>query len=395
MKILMINSVCGTGSTGRICTELADTLREEGHSVFIVYGRGRAEGEKPSYTMKAGTKIDKIIHGFEARALDMSGFGSDFATRRIIKRIEEYDPDIIHLHNLHGYYLNVSILFAYIRRSGKRVIWTMHDCWPFTGHCCYFDYVGCEKWKSRCFHCPQKREYPANYGPDFSSFNYERKKKVFTGIRNMTIVTPSSWLAELINESFLSVYQVKVIPNWVDTNTFYPRAGKLRKQKELKNKKIILGVASVWDRRKGLDVFLTLKHYIKNNYQIVLIGLNDKQIRELPEGITGVKRTNSKTELAEWYSEADVFVNPTWEDNYPTTNLEAIACGTPVVTFDSGGSGESAALYGRVVTKGNIQEMAREIENIVEGKIRLNRPDVRKMNANAMDQYVKLIEGRT
>lgn len=346
MKILMINVDCGTGSTGRICTDLAEALEKQGHEVRIAYGR---DAIPQKYAIRIGNDFDVYSHILQARLFDRMGFGSKRATKKFIEWVKEYDPDVIHLHNIHGYYINIEVLFSYLKTCGKKIIWTLHDCWAFTGHCAFFDYVGCTKWKTGCEHCSQKTEYPARVGIDGSKRNYGVKKELFSGVHNLTIVTPSEWLAKLLKESFLAEYPVNVIHNGVDTSTFRPIESNIKERFGIgEDIKVILGVASVWDRRKGLEDFLKLSKLLNDKYKIVLIGLNKKQIEMLPNNILGIERTENIQELVAWYSAADVFVNPTYEDNYPTTNLEAIACGTPVITYDTGGSGESAELYGDI-----------------------------------------------
>jgi len=361
MKILMINVSCGSGSTGRICTDIATELDRKGHCVRIAYGRDDVPNQYKKYAVKIGNNFSVCMHGLRARIFDEMGYGSVKATKEFIGWIEDFNPDIIHLHNIHGYYINIKILFEYLRKANKKVIWTLHDCWCFTGHCAYFDYVQCDKWKSGCKKCSQRHEYPARWIFDRSKKNYELKKNLFTNIKDLTFVTPSYWLADLLKESFLSEYPVKVIHNGIDTSVFKPTQSDIKEKLGIKDKKIVLGVASVWDRRKGLDTFFELAKKIDDSYKIVLVGLNEKQIKNLPTNIIGIERTDSVDELVQLYSSADVFVNPTLEDNYPTTNLEAIACGTPVITFNTGGSGESATLYGKVCENCTVDGLVKNI----------------------------------
>lgn len=364
MKILMINVVCGIRSTGRICTDLATALEAQGHEVKIAYGRENVPEQFQKYAVRIGTELDVKLHGVKARLLDGAGFGSKKATEKFIEWVKEYDPDVIHLHNIHGYYINVEVLFNYLKECGKKVIWTLHDCWAFTGHCVYFDFVGCDKWKTGCEHCPQKSEYPARIGPDMSRRNYAKKREIFTGIPNLTLVTPSQWLADLISESYMKEYSTKVIHNGVDTKVFKPTDSNVKERYNCQNKKIILGVAAVWDKRKGLDSFIALSQMLDDSYQIILVGLIKEQIEKLPNSIIGIERTNNAKELAELYTAAYVFVNPTLEDNYPTTNIEAIACGTPVITYETGGSPESARLFGVSVPKNGIDEIIKVLKTI-------------------------------
>lgn len=340
LKILQINSVCGFGSTGRIATDLYKVIEEQGHECVIAYGRGQAP--KNIKTIKIGSNMDNYIHVAKTRILDKHGFGSRKATLEFIEKIREYDPDIIHLHNIHGYYINIEILFNYLKESGKKIIWTLHDCWAFTGHCAYFDYVGCSRWKTGCYRCPQKKEYPTSNFKDNCKWMYEKKRQLFTSIdkTNLTIATPSNWLAGLVKESYLGGYNVKVINNGVDLEIFKPIKSNFRERYNIGNKKIILGVASYWDRRKGLNYFVDLSENLDEGYQIVVVGVSQKQKKELPNNIIAITRTNNINELVEIYNSADIFFNPTLEDNFPTTNLEALASGTPVVTYNTGGSPE-------------------------------------------------------
>ena len=355
MKVLEINCVSGIRSTGRICTDLAEVLNENGHKCKIAYGREAVPEKYRSIAYRIGTDNDVRLHALKSRLFDASGFGSKRATERLVENIREYNPDIIHLHNIHGYYINIEILFDYLKKADKPVVWTLHDCWAFTGHCSYFSFSECERWKTGCFKCPQKKEYPASLILDRSSENWERKKDLFTGVKRLVCVTPSRWLAELVKASFLKEYRVSVIPNGIDLTVFKPTYGNFKKRLGIEDKKILLGVASVWDRRKGFDTFLKLSPLLNEDEIIVLVGLNKEQLKNLPKNIIGIERTNNINELAEIYTAADVFLNPTLEDNLPTVNFEAQACGTPVITYETGGSSETiSASSGLSVKKGDI-----------------------------------------
>lgn len=280
-----------------------------------------------------------------------AGFGSRRATLRFIDWIREYAPDVIHLHNLHGYYINIGVLFNYLQETDKPVVWTLHDCWAFTGHCTHFDYVGCSKWKTGCFECPEKHSYPASIMLDNSRSNYENKKHLFTSLKDLTIVTPSNWLADLVKLSYLSKYSVQVIHNGIDLSQFRPRTSDFRNKYGIADKTVLLGVASTWNRRKGLDTFFSLAQMVDAKYVIVLVGLSQVQLRRLPRNIIGIQRTDNIKELAEIYTAANVFVNPTVEEVFGMVNIEALACGTPVITFDTGGSPESLTTLSGIITK--------------------------------------------
>lgn len=359
----MVNVVCGIRSTGRICTDLAEALEKQGHTVKIAYGRESVPEKYSRFAVRVGEDTGVKISALQARIFDNAGFGNHMATEKWIAWVREFDPEIINLHVLHGYWLDLEVLFEYLRTCGKKIIWTMHDCWAFTGHCVHFDYAGCDKWKTCCGACPEKREYPASVFLDRSEKNYRKKKALFTGIPGLRIVTPSVWLASRVRESFLKEYPVSVIHNGIDTAAFQPVESDLREKYALGDRKVVLGVSTSWRERKGLSVFPKLAEKLGNGYQVILIGLTDRQIRSLPASVLGIQRTDNVRQLAAFYSLAEVYVNASFEENYPTTNLEAIACGTPVVTFDSGGSGESAVLFGAVVPKGDIGALAEAVRN--------------------------------
>ena len=342
MRILFINEVCGTGSTGKITCELAEKYEREGHDVRVAYGRNDNVPEKYKlFAVRIGSMFDVYIHAVMTRLTDRHGFYSGHATRKFLRWAEEYNPDFLWLHNIHGYYINIDLLFRWIKsRPSMQVLWTLHDCWSFTGHCAYFTMAGCDKWQTHCKRCPQKNSYPSSL-IDGSYRNFEDKRRLFTGIKDMTLITPSKWLADLTRNSFLRDYPVEVRYNTIDTNIFRPTPGNFRERYNLQDKIIILGVASIWEKRKGLDDFVKLSAMIDDRFAIVLVGLKPEQIKALPKNITAIERTHNQKELAEIYTAANIFFNPSYEDNYPTVNLEAEACGTPVITYNSGGCPET------------------------------------------------------
>ena len=364
----MINSVCGIRSTGRICAEAAQQFEEKGDTVKIAYGRVENIPENcRKYAIRIGNEKDLKMHALRTRVLDEHGFGSKKSTKKFLKWASEYNPELLWLHNIHGYYINIELLFKWIKeRPNMRVYWTLHDCWAFTGHCSHFTFVKCDRWKKMCYDCPQKNQYPKSLIRDNSKRNYERKRKAFIGVKNMKIITPSKWLADLVKESFLNEYTVEVRNNKIDYETFKPTKSDFRVRNNLTNKFIILGVASNWDERKGLEDFLKLSKKLDDKYKIVLVGLNEKQLITCKDNILGIQRTNSKKELAEIYTEADVFFNPTYEDTYPTVNLEAEACGTSVITYRTGGSPETLRRSDSIVIE--VGDIDRVIEILGERK---------------------------
>lgn len=365
--ICQINTTLNSGSTGRIAEDIGIAAIQNGWQSYIAYGK--TSGTSQSHAIRIGDDWNMKFHALATRLFDNHGFASVYATRRFISELDAINPDIIHLHNIHGYYLNAEVLFKYIKKKGIPVVWTLHDCWPLTGHCSYFDYVNCNKWKTGCCFCPNKKGYPASLFLDRSKQNYIRKKELFTSVRNITFVTPSRWLKDIVGKSFFHAYPVRTIYNGVDLSVFRPiEDDSIRMKYDLKpGKRIILGVASTWDRRKGLADFIELNKLIPSDMQIVLVGLNAEQIHSLPKRMKGIKRTENIQELAALYSIADVFVNPTWVDNFPTTNVEALACGTPVVTYRTGGSPEAVSSNtGIVVDKGNISQLYEAIQGIIK-----------------------------
>lgn len=365
MRVLMINVVCGIRSTGRICTDLATELEKQGHEVKIAYGREMVPEQFQKYAVKIGSDIDVKIHAIRARLFDGMGFGSGKATKKFIKWIEKYNPDVIHLHNIHGYYINIEILFNYLRTCDKKIIWTLHDCWAFTGHSAYCDAVQCERWVNGCYKCPQIKEYPKAI-MDASQKNWKKKRNIFSSIPNMTIITPSNWLAGLVKKSFLSQYQVHIIHNGIDTSQFKPMYNNLREIYHLEDKFIVLGVATVWNDMKGYSDFMKLSLMLDDSYKIIMVGLTEQQIEKLPSRILGVKRTASVKELSYIYSAADVFLNLTYCDSYGLVNIEAALCGTPAISYDTGGCAESVSGHGYIVPKGDLDAVVEKINFIKE-----------------------------
>ena len=366
-KLLIINVTANSGSTGRIAEEIGQTAISNGFDTYFAYGRLARESK--CKLIKIGKKLNVRLHGIESRLFDNHGFSSRIATKRFIKEIERIKPDIINIHNLHGYYINVKILFEYLNKTNIPIVWTFHDCWPFTGHCSYFDRYNCTKWKTECHSCPNKHGYPSSLLLSRAKRNFYKKRKLFSNYKKTTIVTPSNWLSDITKQSFFKGKNIITINNGTDLTTFKIVNGNKRLSLNLQNKKIVLGVASIWDKRKGFDDFIRLNELLSDEYKIILVGLNKKQKESLPANIIGIERTESVHELAELYSMADVFVNPTYSDNFPTTNIESLACGTPVITYKTGGSPEAIdEMTGIVVEQGNINKLKEAIESVAKDK---------------------------
>lgn len=367
MKIIQINSV-PNGSTGKIAMQISEMASAQNNwtSYFFCGSWVKSDSEKVIFF---GTKTENILSAILSRFSGFQNIFSFYGTLSLIRKLKEIKPDIIHLHNLHLWIVNIPLLMRYIKKNKIKTIWTLHDCWSFTGHCPHFDMVGCDKWRTECHNCPQYREYPKSLF-DNSRFMYRLKKKWFTGIENMTLVTPSEWLAGLVKQSFLKDYPVLVINNGIDLGIFKPTSSNFKARYKCEEKHIVLGVAFGWGERKGLDVFCTLAQKLdKKKYQIVLVGTDDAVDKHLPENIISIHRTQNQIELAQIYTAADVFANPTREEVFGMVNVEALACGTPVVTFNTGGSPECIDnTSGCVVDKNDIDTMRKEIIRICETK---------------------------
>lgn len=396
MKILQINSVCGTGSTGRITSDLYEVIKKEGNECKVAFGRGKPRNVPKEDRMKIGNKFGIFIHVILSRITDKSGFYSKIATKLFLRKVKKYNPDIIHLHNIHGYYINIPMLFKYIKKENKKVVWTLHDCWSFTGHCSYFDYLKCDRWKEICEKCPARNEYPKSIFVDNSKNNYFAKKEIFNNVEDLTIVTPSKWLKDLVEKSYLKKYEVKVINNGIDLEIFKHTSSNFKENYDITNKKVILGLTSIWEKRKGLEDFKKLAKKIPEEYVIVLVGLTSEQIKEITsENIIGIEKTNNLKELIEIYSSADVFLNLTYEDNFPTTNLEALACGIPIITYNTGGSIEAVDdKVGTIVEKGNLEKVLEEIINITQNSTKDKLDCIEKSNEydknNKFKEYIQL-----
>lgn len=362
MNIAMINSVLGKGSTGTITQELFHQAEASGHKALVYYGRGKKNDNNSFVKFSKDNSV--YLHVLGTRVTDKHGQCSKRDTRKLINLLEEQSPDLIHLHNIHGYYVNYELLFRELKQMKKPIVWTLHDCWPITGHCAHFDAISCEKWKSGCYDCPQLNEYPKSY-VDNSQSNYHKKMSSFTGVSKMTITTPSHWMKNTLESSFLKDYPIKTIYNGIDLGIFKKKS-LILEERGLSNNIIVLGVANVWSTNKGLIDFIELAKILPDEYRIVLIGLTKAQIKNLPGNIIGIEKTSSVSKLVEWYSAADVYFNASIEESMGLTTVEAMACGTPVVVYDATAVPEVVDTNsGLIVEKNNIVKAKEAILKVV------------------------------
>jgi len=391
LKVLQINTVCGKGSTGRIAVNINEHLIKNGHQGIVAYGVGSSDYR---HSYKIGGCINYYYHNIMSRIFGHEGFYSIIATKRFLKWIDRYNPDIIHLHNIHGHYINAKLLFRYLKANKFPIIWTLHDCWPFTGKCTHFDMAGCNKWQNACCSCPQLKEYPASIF-DSSKKDYIAKKDLFSNI-DINFVSPSKWLKGLLKQSYLKDNYAEVINNGIDTSIF--KNTKLENsdlKARLKDKFVVLGVASPWSARKGYNDFIKIANKLesKDEIIIVMVGPNDAQADAAPSNVIAVKITNNTEELAQIYSRADIFVNTTYEDNYPTVNLEAMACGTYVITYKTGGSPEAVLMHnsGCVVGTGDYNKIAELIEEFARNGVPAAEFDLKLLSSIISDdKYLEM-----
>jgi len=388
-KILQISS-CLKGSTGTIAQQIGEEAIEAGWESWIAYSGREVVVPSQSHIFPIGSKFDAQIHAIETRLFDRHGLGSRSATKRLVEKIKEIKPDVIHLHNIHGYYINIKVLFDYLSKAGIPVVWTLHDCWAFTGHCVHYTDVKCNKWKPseavHCCNCPKKKGYPTSYFLDRSAKNYALKSKLFTSVENMTIVPVSHWLGSVTAESFLGKYPIGVIQNGIDVSRFYPRTEavtRIREKYGWDDKFVILGVAKGWSEDVGMQHFYRLRELLDDNYAIAMVGLTADQMKKLPDGITGIMRTYDANELAEIYTTADLFFNGSYQETFGLVTAEAMACGTKVMVFDSTACGEIVSdETGYILPVGGLDEFVPKI-------IEMARCSERSSVCSACKNYVR------
>ena len=391
-KLLQINPVIRMNtSTGRIMQEIGEIALDNGWDSYIAYSFGR-DGVKPckSKLVPVGDKLSVAFHGLWTRLTDRHGLASNAATRKLIDEIKTLQPDIIHIHNVHGYFLNYKLFFEFLKELDMPVIWTVHDSWIYTGHCYYYSSIQCDRWKTGCGKCPQQRKFPTSWFVDRSAANFEDKSISFNSIKDkLTIVPVSEWIRGEMSYSFLKDCKYQVIHNGINLDVFdvQPDDKAVREKYGLGDKKIILGLASIWSKEKGWDDFVKMSEMLNDDEVIVMVGVSEDQQKRLPKNIVAIRRTENVRQLAELYSAATAFVNPTWQDNYPTVNLEAIACGTPVVTYRTGGSVEVITEdTGRIVEQGDVAGLLKAVREIAEkGKVQYTA----KCRAFALENFRK------
>lgn len=379
-KLLQINVTANWGSTGKIAEDIGKLAIDSGWESWIAYGRGNSKSK--SHLIRVGNNLDTMMHGLQSRFLDNHGLASKKATKHLLEQAKILKPDIIHLHNIHGYYINYPILFDFLKKWGGPVVWTLHDCWSFTGHCAYYSYQKCNKWMTGCHNCPILHSYPASIWKDRSIKNYNEKLSNFTHHPNLHIITVSDWLKGEVQKSFLKNYPVQTIYNGLDTTIFAPQPIKTIDS----TRRVLLGVASVWDKRKGLDDFIKLRKLLPSYYEIILVGLSLNQISKLPSGITGIRRTENVKQLVNLYSMADIFINPSVEETLGMTTIEAMACGTPAIVYDSTASPEVVNKeFCKIVEPNDIQGLLTAINNTENKSVMM----IEKLHNTVMSKFEK------
>lgn len=396
--LIQIDSCLGKGSTGRITESIGLIMKRLGWDCYVVHG-DRYAGETKLESMKTVSRVQEYLHALGSILFDRHGLFSSSQTRRIMEKVRDMKPDIIQLHCVHGYYINYEILFEFLHGMDVPVVWTFHDCWAFTGHCAHFDFAGCDKWKTGCYACELLKEYPRSVFIDNSKDNWLRKRKSFTSVDKLHIVAVSKWLSDIVEHSFMQKYPIEVIHNGIDLSVFKRVDNNIREQYGISSDEtLVLGVATAWGKDKGLNDFVRLSQ--EPGIKVVLVGVSEEVRKSLPENMIAVNRTESQHKLAEFYSAADMLVNPTYNDSFPTVNLEALACGTPVVTYRTGGSPEAIdAETGAVVEKGDYAGLLSHIRKFAQTSYKSSYSKVCRERAEKcfdmnkqFDEYRKLYE---
>lgn len=382
-KLLQINVTANEGSTGKIAENIGILAEKNGWESILAYGRDNHNSQLQ--TIRIGSDFNVLKHGLESRFFDNHGLASRKATLKFVEWAAKYNPDIVHLHNIHGYYINYPILFNWLKEWNGPVVWTLHDCWPFTGHCAHYSHQQCYKWRTKCNKCPQLSSYPASFWMDNSTKNFVKKRMYFSNLAKLHIVTVSDWLKQEVMQSFLGCFDIRTIHNGIDIKTFKSSENKLHHG----NRVQILGVANCWDARKGLDDFFCLREILPDKYEIKLVGLSNNQISSLPKGIIGIRRTANVSELVKLYSEADIYINTSVEETLGMTTIEAMACGTPAIVYDSTACSEPIdKRLCQIVPSNDIQALKKAIEIIEDKKNNNSTESLRSWVQAHFDQRI-------
>ena len=376
MRVLLIDVNCKNSSTGKIVYDLYTYLNDHGNIATVCYGRGPKLHEKNIY--KFGIDIETYLHAFLARITGYNGCFSYYSTKRLINYIEKFKPDMIHIHELHAYFVNIGTLINYIKKKQIPVVWTFHCEYMYTGKCGHA--YDCENWKVECDNCPMLSKYPKSIFFDRTKEMFNFKKKLLLDF-DFTIITPSEWLAKRVRESFLSNKTIKVIHNGIDTDkVFY-----IREKKETtylydkygidKIKKIVISVApNIMDERKGGTIILEIAKEMKE-FQFILVGTDET--KKYSNNVLLIKKINNQNELARLYSIADLFLICSKKENFPTTCIEAMSCGLPVVGIDEGGTKETVPNPYGLFVKNDINDIKNAID--LQMDKRFNKKDIRDM----------------
>lgn len=363
-KLLLINVALNWGSTGKIVEGIGTLAQTGGWEVFVAHG-ARYKNLSTTTSIQVSSKVGEWIHYVNSSLFDAQGLGSRCETKQFLKQVEEIKPDIVHIHNIHGCYINYPLLFTYLKEHNIPVVWTLHDCWAMTGHCVHFMRSNCMKWQAMCHHCPQKKTFPSSYLFDRSERNYKLKRDLFTSMPVMHITTVSSWLKGVAEVSYLKKYPVSVVPNGIKTDVFNYEPSDILERFGLQGKKLLLAVAIGLDERKGLYDYIKLANKLPDQYQLMLVGLTEEESKTLPENIIAEKRTNSTRELAAYYSAADALLSLSYEETFGLTIIEAMACGTPAIVYDNTAQPELVTLEtGMIVPTGDIEALVKAIEEV-------------------------------
>lgn len=418
MRIAQINVVSSL-STGRIAVQLCRVSTGAGHKALLCHSRDHAPGD--IFSFRIGGKLDTYAHAALSRLTDREGFFSRRATKKLVRQLQLYQPDLIHLHNLHGHYLHLPTLFAYLKKANLPVVWTLHDCWAYTGHCAYYTTavdapligpvkrrraeqhtVGCDRWQNGCGQCVLSRAYPSSWFADQSARNWKEKRELFCHLPYLVLTTPSEWLRDEVKQSFLKDYPVYVLPNGIDLEAFKPcqsdefmyDAVRSYGLDRTEGKKLVLSVAAVWDERKGLEDLIELAEKLGPDYCVAAVGLDQQQMEALPKGsIIGVKRTGNLNDLCALYTAADVYVSASREETMGMTLVEALACGTQVICYDATAMPEIVTPeVGETVPLGDIDTLAQTVRRLCDQPKDAQACRARAAEYDAQDRFRAYLE---